>query len=819
MANRLLGIETEYGFSQNPGGNPEADMGDIGQELINLAMARYPFLPAGQGHGIFLGNGARFYIDCGAHPEFCTPEVDNPWDIVCYTDAGAELLQGLANELAWAQVGPGLRLFRCNVDYLTGATWACHENYGHRANPLGLPRQIVPHLVSRIIYTGAGGLNPFSPGMEFCLSPRVYHLDRVTSTSSTESRGIFHLKDESLSARGWHRLHVLCGDSLCSQLGTWLKAGTTALVVALVDGGFQPGQSVGLQDPVRAMRRFNRDVTLRSTAELLNGRRLTALDLQWHYLRFVQEHLGHPCLPDWAEAVCTAWQEMLERLARGPAGARTRIDWAIKHALYLEHLRHRQVSPDELTAFNEDMRRLRPSADLSDEPAGGFDSARVPAGAGVPVPPGRTIALSNAQRHKLQQLRTELCELEVRFGQLGPQGLFAALDQAGLLQHRLTDVTSERVRQALREPPASGRARLRGRAIQQLHGRGGHLCDWHAVWPESKETLLDLSDPLQQEMPSWTPRPLPARASAPDDIEQRFDFLKSEYERGNFEQAFSSLGEITTSPAWPTPSFVSQYHSMMALVQCRRGFFPAAIASLNARAQTRLNSISSVYEHVAIHRFQGLIPGDDIWEWIRLGDALLDQHPEPESAQAFGFREHKACALLHRGQLDEAKILLRQVLAENGRRRTHPRMYALAAADLGEVYRRLGEPDLARTCLDDAERLQTDAMALGDLSEFTLLNLAKLESASGDVSCFLNRAEAIQLDANNRMGLVRTHILRARLLRRQVDAGETRDRILALREQLPSLHACPLCAKILHRWDDWCAGRTLPEGGDAFWGM
>ena len=842
MARRLLGIETEYGISPNPAGDPEVGMSEIGQGLISLAKGKYPFLPAGRGHGLFLGNGARFYIDCGAHPEFCTPEVDNPWDVVCYTDAGAEFLHGLASELPRVQNGPAPRLFRCNVDYLTGATWACHENYSHRTDPFRLPKQIVPHLVSRVIYTGAGGLNPFSQGIEFCLSPRVYHLGQAVSPSSTENRGIFHLKDESLSAPGWHRLHVLCGDSLCSQLGTWLKTGTTALVVALVEGGLQPGQAVELRDPVQAMRRFNRDVTLRSTAELVNGRHLTALDLQRHYLRFVREHLGHPCLPVWAEEVCAAWQEMLERLVHGPAGVCTRIDWAIKHALYLEHLRHRQVSPDELAAYNEIMRRTHPPAAAPSTPAGvvdlffrnilhagDVDSPSAPAGvvdpsphsadAGVPDQPAQTITLSSVQQKKLQHVRVELCELEVRFGQLGSQGLFAALDRAGLLQHRLAAIPAERVRQAMREPPASGRARLRGRLVQQLHGRDGHVCDWSGVWTETKDELLDLSDPLQQEMPAWTQRTPPTPVIGADEVDLRLDLVTSEYEHGNFERAFACLGELANSVARPSPSGLRRYQDMRALVQCRRGFFPAALAVLQARARTQLDSISAVYEFVAIHRFQGLTPGNDIWEWIRLGDALLDQHPEPESAQAFGFRGHKGCALLHRGRLDEAKNLLQRVLAETGRRRSCPRMFALVTADLGEVHRRLGEPDLARLCFDDAERLQTDEMCFGDLSEFTLPSRAKLESASGDVRSLLDRAESIQTDANNRMGLVRTLILKARLLPGQVDARETKNRILQIRQELPSLQTCPLCAKILSAWNDWCAGRPPSEGEDLFWGM
>lgn len=94
--------------------------------------------------------------------------------------------------------------------------------------------------LSRIVYTGAGGFNSrFRQGLQFTLSPRVWHLVRGVSEGSTEARGIFHTKDESLSAEGYHRLHILCGESVCSETAAWLKVGATALVVALIDAGLR----------------------------------------------------------------------------------------------------------------------------------------------------------------------------------------------------------------------------------------------------------------------------------------------------------------------------------------------------------------------------------------------------------------------------------------------------------------------------------------------------------------------------------------------------------------------------------------------------
>ena len=69
---------------------------------------------------------------------------------------------------------------------------------------------------------------------------------------------IFHTKNESLSMKGYHRLHLLCGESLCSERATWLKIGITALIVAMIEGGGRPGNTVQLKDPLASMHLFAR---------------------------------------------------------------------------------------------------------------------------------------------------------------------------------------------------------------------------------------------------------------------------------------------------------------------------------------------------------------------------------------------------------------------------------------------------------------------------------------------------------------------------------------------------------------------------------
>ena len=154
-----------------------------------------------------------------------------------------------------------------------------------------LPSEVIPHLVSRVIYTGAGGFDNRSASIEFMLSPRVTHLMQVASGNSTSERGIFHSKDESLSGYDYQRLHILCGDSVCSQTTLWLKMAITALVVAMIEAGLQPCCGIRLRDPLRAMQQFATDTTCTVRAEDVRGRQWTALDIQRQILQRLESYM------------------------------------------------------------------------------------------------------------------------------------------------------------------------------------------------------------------------------------------------------------------------------------------------------------------------------------------------------------------------------------------------------------------------------------------------------------------------------------------------------------------------------------------------
>jgi proteasome accessory factor A len=351
MHEPLFGIETEYAFTHFAPRSTTLSREAGVMRLLELARERLRCLDDGRASGVFLSNGSRLYLDAGHHPELSTPECLDPWELVRYVLAGERILADLAREVEKEHPDSRVSVYRSNVDYLTRQTWGCHESYLHRAAPGVLVEEIIPHLVSRLIYTGAGGFDARSPGAAFALSPRAFHLVKKVSRESTRDRGIYHTKEEPLCGGGYRRLHILCGESQCSQLGTFLKVGATALVVRLAELGLCRGREVTLQAPLAAMRGFSADPTCTRKEPLKNGEQRSALEIQRHYLQTAEAHLSRAFMPPWAGEVCAEWRRMLERLEDGAEGVSTLLDWGIKLSLYREHARKRGFSWDELSEW------------------------------------------------------------------------------------------------------------------------------------------------------------------------------------------------------------------------------------------------------------------------------------------------------------------------------------------------------------------------------------------------------------------------------------------------------------------------------------
>jgi hypothetical protein len=509
MSVLLFGGEQEYALAGITARGAELNTEEIVAALMAQARERLVHLPdMHMPEGFYLENGSRLYVDCGTHPELSTPECMNPWDAVRYVEAGHAILAGLADAVqSTRHAGTEIVLLRTNVD-LSGsmATFGTHESYAHRGPLDTLRPQLIPHLVTRIVYTGAGGFDPSSPGLEFTLSPRAAHIRSIDTQSSTAERGIWHAKTESLSSTS-HRLHVLCGESECSHTAVWLKFGVTALIVAMADAGLAPGSQVQLADPVAALQTVAKDTTCTALLPMNDGRLLTAIAIQRHYLRLAEANLGHDCMPPWADRVCRVWREVLDALEIDPGRMDKTLDWAIKWKLYSGHAEKRGIRWENLPALNQAIARnreaFRPRRVASRLARLAALHERLVISELPPVDPEPDANGPDSEEARaLLRARDEFFEIETRFSQLGPKGIFAILDRAGVLAHRVPG--ADNFEHAMKHPPAEGRAMVRGTVVRRLAGKPGMQCDWQSIVDYNTGTVLDLADPFSNEE-TWNP--------------------------------------------------------------------------------------------------------------------------------------------------------------------------------------------------------------------------------------------------------------------------------------------------------------------------
>jgi proteasome accessory factor A len=804
MAERLFGMEIEYGCAARCREDARPSRGrDWMERFMKIAGEKLPHLPSMEGGGIFLENGARFYVDC-SHPEMTTPECSNPWDVVRYMQAGERMLTAIAGELIRRE--PALAevvLFKTNVDHSgSGATWGCHTSFMHGGNPAEFPDQIIPHLVSRIVYSGAGGLELSDGRLRFTLSPRVRFLECEVSGCSTSQRGIFHTKDETLARDGYHRLHIICGESLCSETALWLNMGATALIVAMIEARLRPGEAVRLSNPLEAMRRFTVDPACRATAPTASGRRLSAIQIQRHYLERAESYQNEPFMPPWTRQVCSQWRKMLDRLENGaPGSVASTLDWAMKLGLFLHHAERRGLSLQHWYHPDQAMRRVHdgnPFA-LSNEEAPVSNKSDC-------APPA------------VRKVHQELCEIDTRFGQLGSNGIFAALDQAGVLGHRFAGV--DNIEHALANPPAIGRARLRGLCVRRFNGQNQrYSCSWRNVVDHEKNLLLDLSEPFITDE-SW--QPAPAGFRCPDNgIQAHLHRMLSEarmrHDHGNHESAATILHQLEGFQSVLELGSHAEYLRLRAWIQSRRGFLDG-INALDELAQSELMTFSLANAYVCVYRYQGLIPPLAIEAWIRRGREFLSPRPDRADGAALPFLGHWGYFLLRSGKPYDALRTLHDACQPIRRESAIPAAIARALADYGDASRAVGQHAEAAALLDEAQRLQTELHLEGDLTDFALTYRAKLETEAARALDLLGQAKAIQTRLGNLMGETRTLLLEARVLRNLASTAPHKARLHELRGMRPALSQCKLLAKILDHWDVWVRGGADPDGGrDTYW--
>jgi proteasome accessory factor A len=236
MQRRIMGIETEYGVTCTLRGQRRLSPDEVARYLFRRVVSW------GRSSNVFLANGARLYLDVGSHPEYATPECDSLNDLIAHDKAGERILEQLLGSAEQRLHDEGIRgdvyLFRNNTDS-AGNSYGCHENYlTNRSEDLAHYTEVlIPFLVSRQIYAGAGKVITTSRGSHFSVSQRAEHIWEGVSSATTRSRPIINTRDEPhADAERFRRLHVIVGDTNMSEYSTYPEGGGNDVDVAHARG-------------------------------------------------------------------------------------------------------------------------------------------------------------------------------------------------------------------------------------------------------------------------------------------------------------------------------------------------------------------------------------------------------------------------------------------------------------------------------------------------------------------------------------------------------------------------------------------------------
>ena len=333
MDRRIFGLESEYGITCTLRGQRRLSPDEVARYLFRKVVSW------GRSSNVFLENGARLYLDVGSHPEYATPECDSIYEAVVHDKAGERILESLVLSAEERLREEGIRgtihLLKNNTDS-AGNSYGCHENYlTSREDDLGTHSAVlIPFLVSRQIYTGAGKIVQTARGPLYSITQRADHIWETLSSATTRSRPIINTRDEPhADAERFRRLHVIVGDSNMSEYTTFLKLGSTACMLRMLEDKYVVLRDMTLENPIRAIRDISHDITCRRTVHLANGREVSALDIQREYLDRALRYAETTGFPTLEQRALEMWEHCVTTIENDPMKLEREVDWVIKHNL------------------------------------------------------------------------------------------------------------------------------------------------------------------------------------------------------------------------------------------------------------------------------------------------------------------------------------------------------------------------------------------------------------------------------------------------------------------------------------------------------
>ena len=403
-----MGLETEYGVTCVVDGQRRLSPDEVARYLFRKVVVW------GRSSNVFLPNGGRLYLDVGSHPEYATAECDNLSDLIKQDQAGDRIVEELAVSAEIRLNTEGIKgqihLFKNNMD-AAGNSYGCHENFSvsRKKNFEEVTESIIPFLITRQIFCGAGKWISSSKGANFQISQRAEHMWESVSSATTRSRPIINTRDEPhADPEEYRRLHIIVGDSNMSETTTVLKVATTELMLRAAEVGLLKDKFT-IENPIKTIREISIDLKFRNSFRLSSGREITALQMQNEMYNIV---LSMPGLDEILEKpfyryALNLWRRSLDALeSEDYSLVDMELDWMIK----------------------------------------------------------RKFMNSYKEKHQLNDMDSRLILLDISYHNIRKdRGLFYILEKSGMVK---TLITNNDVNSAMENPPQTTRAALRGRFIK-----------------------------------------------------------------------------------------------------------------------------------------------------------------------------------------------------------------------------------------------------------------------------------------------------------------------------------------------------------------
>jgi proteasome accessory factor A len=403
-----MGLETEYGVTCVVDGQRRLSPDEVARYLFRKVVVW------GRSSNVFLPNGGRLYLDVGSHPEYATAECDNLSDLIKQDQAGDRIVEELAVSAEIRLNAEGIKgqihLFKNNMD-AAGNSYGCHENFSvsRKKNFEEVTESIIPFLITRQIFCGAGKWISSSKGANFQISQRAEHMWESVSSATTRSRPIINTRDEPhADPDEYRRLHIIVGDSNMSETTTVVKVATTELMLRAAELGLLKDKFT-IENPIKTIREISTDLKFRNSFRLSSGREITALQMQNEMYNIVSSMPGLDELlekPFYRYAL-NLWRRSLDALeSEDYALVDMELDWMIK----------------------------------------------------------RKFMNSYKEKHQLNDMDSRLILLDISYHNIRKdRGLFYILEKSGMAK---TLITNNDVNSAMENPPETTRAALRGRFIK-----------------------------------------------------------------------------------------------------------------------------------------------------------------------------------------------------------------------------------------------------------------------------------------------------------------------------------------------------------------